>query len=110
MADPATRTPNTLTTNFRLASVTKQFTARAIMMLVERGRLSLDQTLIDVFPEFAPVGRHITLRHLLTHTSGIVAYEDVLPETTTVPVLDRDVLTLLKDIDSTYSTPGTTFR
>lgn len=109
MANIEERTPNTLATNFRLASVTKQFTAMAVMMLAERKKLSLDQNLTEFFPEFAPIGRTITLRHLLTHTSGIVAYEDVMPESTTVPLRDRDVLRLLKGIDSTNSTPGSKF-
>ena len=100
---------NTLTTNFRLASVTKQFTAMAVMMLAERGKLFLQQSLSDFFPEFAPVGGRITLQHLLTHTSGITAYEDVMPESTTVPLLDKDVLRLLKDIDSTHAAPGSKF-
>jgi CubicO group peptidase (beta-lactamase class C family) len=82
----------------------------SIMILADRGKLRLDQTLSDFFPEFAPVGRTITLKHLLTHTSGIVAYEDVMPETTTVPLRDKDVLHLLASIDSTYSPPGARFR
>ena len=110
LADLDHRTPVTLTTNFRLASVTKQFTAMAIMILADRGKLSLDQALTDFFPEFAPVGRTITLKHLLTHTSGILAYEDVIPDTTTVPLHDKDVLQLLAPLDSTYTKPGTTFR
>jgi CubicO group peptidase (beta-lactamase class C family) len=109
-ADVEAGTEITLATNFRLASVTKQFTAMAVMILVERGRVSLGQNLTDFFPDFAPVGRKITLKHLLTHTSGIAAYEDVMPESTTVPLLDRDVLQLLKNMDSTYSLPGSTFR
>jgi len=110
MAEMESGTPNTLTTNFRLASVTKQFTAMAVMMLTERGQLSLDQTLTEFFPDFAPVGQKITLRHLLTHTSGLVDYEDVMPESTSVPLLDYDVLQLIKSIDSTYSPPGSAFR
>ncbi len=109
-ADIEAGTEITLSTNFRLASVTKQFTAMAVMILVERGKVSLDQTPADFFPGFAPVGRTITLKHLLTHTSGILAYEDVMPGSTTVPLLDRDVLQILKDIDSTYHRPGSAFR
>ncbi len=96
-------------TNFRLASVTKQFTAMSVMILAERGALSLNQTLQDFFPDVAPAARRITLRHLLTHTSGLIEYEDVMPDSTTVPVLDADVLRLLKGIDSTRFLPGTRF-
>ena len=110
LADLEARTPNTAKTNFRLASVTKQFTAMAILILRERQSLRLDQTLKDFFPHFSPVGGTITVQHLLTHTSGLVAYEDVMPETTTVPLLDRDVLTLVQSVDTTYFPPGTSYR
>jgi CubicO group peptidase (beta-lactamase class C family) len=109
-ADVQADRENTLATNFRLASVTKQFTAMAVMMLAERAKLSLDQTVSEFFPEFASVGKTITVRHLLTHTSGLVAYEDVMPESTNVPLLDQDVLHLIKDIDSTHFAPGTRFE
>jgi CubicO group peptidase (beta-lactamase class C family) len=82
-------------TNFRLASVTKQFTAMAIMILAERKKLSLDETLTDFFPEFPPYGKSITVRQLLTHTGGLADYEDLIPKGTEIPVLDRDVLRLL---------------
>jgi CubicO group peptidase (beta-lactamase class C family) len=108
-ADAEAGVKNTPATNFRLASVTKQFTAMSVMILAERGALSLDQTLQHFFPDFAPVARTITLRHLLTHTSGLLEYEDVMPDSTTVPVLDADVLRLLKGIDSTRFPPGTRF-
>jgi CubicO group peptidase (beta-lactamase class C family) len=62
-------------TVFRLASITKQFTATAIMMLAERGRLSYDDTLAGLLPEFSASARKITIRHLLTHTSGLPDYE-----------------------------------
>lgn len=59
------------TTVFRIASVTKQFTAAAVVRLAEEGRLSLDDPLADWVPEY-PTGEHVVrLRHLLTHTSGI---------------------------------------
>jgi CubicO group peptidase (beta-lactamase class C family) len=97
-------------TNFRLASVTKQFTAMAVMILVERKKLSLDERLTDVFPEFPAYGRDITLRHLLTHTSGLLDYEDLIPKGTEIPVLDRDVLRLLLQQAKTYFPPGTKYR
>jgi CubicO group peptidase (beta-lactamase class C family) len=97
-------------TNFRLASVTKQFTAMAVMILAERGKLSLDERLTDFFPEFPAYGSQITLRHLLTHTSGLIDYEDVIPKGTEIPVLDRDVLRLLMQQDKTYFAPGTKYR
>jgi D-alanyl-D-alanine carboxypeptidase len=52
-------------------SLMKQFTAAAILRLAERGALSLDDRIETFVPEFDPRGRTITLRHLLTHTSGL---------------------------------------
>jgi CubicO group peptidase (beta-lactamase class C family) len=110
MADVEARIPCTTNTNFRLASVTKQFTAMSVMILADRKKLSLNETLPDFFPEFPAYGRKITVRHLLTHTSGLIDYEDVIPEGTTIPVLDRDVLRLLLKQDHTYFPPGTKFK
>jgi len=110
LADVESGTACAPNTNFRLASVTKQFTAMAVMMLAERNRLSLNEKLTDFFPEFPDRGRTITVRHLLTHTSGLIDYEDVIPKGTTIPVLDRDVLRLLLQQDKTYFPPGSKFR
>src|SRR6185503_4950573 len=60
----------TTSTNYRLASVTKQFTAMAIMILAERQKLSYEDRLSDFFPGFPEYGKQITVRHLLNHTSG----------------------------------------
>lgn len=65
--------PATGDTVFRIGSVTKQFTAAAILLLAEDGRLGLDDTLDQYFPDF-PRGSEVTIRHLLQHTSGISNY------------------------------------
>jgi|SRR5580700_4117231 CubicO group peptidase (beta-lactamase class C family) len=62
--------PNTPQTKFRLASITKQFTATAIMQLQELGLLSVSDTVSKYIPKY-PNGDKITIHHLLTHTSGI---------------------------------------
>ena len=100
----------TTNTNYRLASVTKQFTAMAIMILAERKRLSYDDNLASFFPGFPEYGKQITVRHLLNHTSGIIAYEDVMDEKATVPLTDQDVLELMKRQDHTHFPPGSEFR
>ncbi len=109
-ADCENRVPVTPQTNFRLASVTKQFTAMAVMIQAERGKLSLDQTLTDFFPEFPAYGRKITVREILHHTSGLRDYESLMPETTTVQILDAGVLALMEKQDSTYFEPGTKYQ
>jgi N-acyl-D-aspartate/D-glutamate deacylase len=65
-------------TAFRLASVSKQFTATAIMVLADRGQLSLDDKVVDHLPELERYGDRMTIRHLLTHTSGLPDYYDAL--------------------------------
>ena len=75
LAEVATNKPVTATTNFRLASITKQFTATAVLMQVEQGKLELDDPIRKHFPEFGAYAADITVRHLLQHTSGIEDYE-----------------------------------
>ena len=110
LANVEEKIPCTPETNFRLASLTKQFTAMSILILSDRKKLALDESLIDFFPEFPTYGKEITVRHLLGHTSGLMDYENVIPAGTTIPVLDRDVLRLLLNQDKTYFPPGSKFR
>lgn len=65
-------------TNFRLASVSKQFTAMAVMLLVHDKKLSYETTLGDIFSEFPEYGKKITIRQLLNHTGGLPDYEDLM--------------------------------
>lgn len=62
---------------FRLGSVTKQFTATAIMMLAEEGKLSIQDPITKYLPDYPMHGHVITIEHLLTHTSGIQSYTDM---------------------------------
>src|ERR1051325_4328677 len=64
--------PVTADTAFDLASVSKQFTARAIMILADRDKLSFDDPITKFFPQFPAYAQKITIRNLLTHTSGLV--------------------------------------
>ena len=64
---------------FRLGSMTKQFTAVAILMLVEQGKLSLGDDITMFWPDYPTQGHRITVEHLLTHTSGIKSYTS-MPE------------------------------
>lgn len=110
MADLDHRVPASTITNYRLASVTKQFTAMAVLTLVNKAKLKLDSRLTDVLPGSPSYMHDVTIRHLLNHTSGIVDYEDLIPESQTVQVLDKDVLHLLHGIDSVYFRPGEKFK
>lgn len=110
LANREEKTPVTTKTNFRLASVTKQFTAMCIMQLVQSGRLGYEDNLQKIFPEFPQYGHNVTIRHLLQHTSGLIAYEDLIPDTATVQVLDKDVLKMMMTQDSTYFRPGSQYR
>jgi CubicO group peptidase (beta-lactamase class C family) len=64
-------------TVFRLASITKQFTATAIMLLEQQGKLSVDDALTNYLPDYPTSGHDIRLHHLLTHTSGIKSYTSI---------------------------------
>ena len=100
-------------TNFRLASLTKQFTAMAIMLLVHDGKLGYDESLQEVFPEFPAYGKSITIRQLLNHTSGLVDYEDVMakqygntPDDQIPQIHDAGVLALMEKETTTKFPPG----
>jgi CubicO group peptidase (beta-lactamase class C family) len=90
--------------------VTKQFTAMGIMILAERGKLSLDDKITKFFPDFPKYGDQITVRHLLTHTSGVFDYDDHVPPGTMVQLKDKDALKIVREHDGTYFPPGTKFR
>ena len=106
-------------TNFRLASFSKQFTAMAIMLLVHDGNLRYDQNLVDIFPGFPAYGRAITVRHLLTHTSGLADYETLMEQeekarggpiwSATKQIHDDGVLALLAHQTQGVFTPGTSW-
>ncbi len=80
MANNTSALVNSPTTKFKLASVSKQFTAMAIMILQEKGKLSTEDKLTKYIADY-PNGDKITIHNLLTHTSGI-------PNVTALPVFD----------------------
>jgi CubicO group peptidase (beta-lactamase class C family) len=110
LADLEQQIPVTPGTNFRLASVTKQFTAAAILLLAEDGTLGLDDRVRKWLPALPAAAEAVTIRQLLTHTSGLVDYEDVMPATQADQLRDADVLSLLESQERTYFPPGSGYR
>jgi len=109
LADLKHKTKVTRATNFRLASVSKQFTAMAILQLMDRSKLNFSTGLKEVFPEFPGYGEAINYGQLLHHTSGLIDYESLIPDSATVPVQDADILELLLQQDSTTFPPGSDY-
>jgi CubicO group peptidase (beta-lactamase class C family) len=111
-----TKSPIDSRTNFRLASVSKQFTAMSVMLLVHDKKLRYEETLGEIFPEFPEYGKRITVRQLLNHTSGLLDYEDLMdavekangqiwsPER---QIQDEEVLRLLEKETKGKFAPGT---
>jgi CubicO group peptidase (beta-lactamase class C family) len=98
-------------TVYQLASVTKPFTAMATLMLVEEGKLSLDGKITEILPGLPAAWSPVTVRHLLTHTSGIKSYTEVFGEkkVTEGQVFTNDqILALVKDAPLQFA-PGEKF-
>ena len=83
LADLGSREPITTRTLFNLGSISKTFVANAILLLQEQGKLSVEDSLIQYFPEFKnkDIARCIRIRHLLTHTSGLPDRREVSKDT-----------------------------
>ena len=114
--DLRSREPIGARTGFRLASVTKQITAAAVMLLVREGRLRYDDTLTRALPGFPAYGAGVTIRHLLTHTSGLPDYEQLMEDVEKEKgpiwspghqVTDSEVLALLEEETQGVFAPGT---
>jgi CubicO group peptidase (beta-lactamase class C family) len=90
---------NTPATRFRLASLSKQFTAAAILQLAERGKLALDAPLKTYFPEAPPTWDRVTVLQLLDHTSGIPDYLTApdYAATQALPATPRQLLARFRD-------------
>ena len=97
---------------FRLGSVTKQFTSMAIMMLVEQGKIGLQDPIEKYLPGYPTHGKVITVEHLLTHTSGIQSYTDIPGYMTTKVKADLTVSQLIDAFknEPMQFDPGTKFR
>jgi CubicO group peptidase (beta-lactamase class C family) len=97
-------------TNYRLASVTKQFTAACILLLKQDGKLTLDDPIRKYLPELPDSDGKITIQNLLTHTCGLIDYEDLVPDDRKTQLNDDDVLNMIATQHRLYFEPGTAFR
>lgn len=97
---------------FRIGSVTKQFTAAAIMQLVEQGKMGLQDEITAFIPDYPTHGKTITVEHLLTHTSGIKSYTDMKEWDQTVRRKDftpAELVDYFKDQPMDFD-PGTDYK
>ena len=76
LANAEHEVPNTLETKFRLGSITKQFTATAVLILQDQGKLKVQDPVGKYLSESPKAWEKVTIHHLLTHTSGIPSYTD----------------------------------
>ena len=111
MADLEHDVPNTPDTIFEAGSVSKQFTAAAVLLLARDGKLSLDDQARRYIPELPDYGKPLTIRHLLTHTSGLRDWGEVeaiagWPRTTRV-YTHAHVLEIVSRQKSLNFEPGT---
>jgi D-alanyl-D-alanine carboxypeptidase len=93
--------PNTPSNKFRLGSITKQFTAAAIMQLQEQGKLSVSDPACKYIDNCPDTWKPVTIQHLLTHTSGIPSYTSMptfpTPKFMRIPMTPLEVLMLTRD-------------
>lgn len=110
LADLAQPAAASTATRYRLASVSKQFTAMAALQLVAERRLQLDDPLARFFAPAPPLWQQISVAQLLSHTSGLRDYEDLIAPGATAQLSDDDVLALVRPHADGYHQPGAAFR
>ncbi len=111
LADVEQQVPVTRDSVFRIASVTKQFTAAACLKLIEQGDLELEDELVDLLPDYPAHAQGVSLHHLLNHTSGIPSYTNLenFSESITLDLDHEAMLAKFADLPLEFD-PGTDFR
>ncbi len=111
LADKDAVIPNTPQTRFRIGSITKQFTAMAILILQERGKLHITDHICLYIPDCPQDWQPITIAHLLTHSSGIPDYTNFpgFVPTWTQPTTPEELISRFKNMPLEF-TPGSRFR
>jgi len=111
-ADRDQKTPNAPQTRFSIGSNTKQFTAAAILMLEVQGKLKVTDLICAYIPQCPSAWGVITIKELLTHTSGIPDYVNTLPDFAGYagpPLTPLQILAHFRDVPLEFA-PGTTFK
>lgn len=111
LADVAAKRPAGAATVYRIGSMTKQFTAAAVLREIERGKLSLDDDMSKYLPDFPLHGHRVTIRQLLNHTSGIRSYTGVpgWSKTWSQELSPREIVRFVEN-DTFDFAPGTQWR
>jgi CubicO group peptidase (beta-lactamase class C family) len=102
-ADREKNTPNTSQTRFRLASITKQFTAMAVMILEAQGKLRVEDPICKYIADCPPAWKDVTIHHLMTHTSGMPDF--TLPDSTGTTFMQEQTIATFRDLPL-YFSPG----
>ncbi|HWU78419.1 MAG TPA: serine hydrolase domain-containing protein [Rhodanobacter sp.] len=110
MANLEARAPATPTTDYRLASVTKQFIAAAILLLRQDGKLHLHDSVRQWLPTLPAGDAGVSIENLLDHSGGLTDYEDLVPANLKRQVSDADVLRWLSADTGHYFAPGKGYR
>lgn len=97
-------------TSYRVGSVSKQFTAMAILKLVDQGAIDLSDSIVDLVPGFPESRRDITVLHLLTHQSGLPDYGPLTRGAADMSLSDADVVAFLQSTDEANFPAGTEYR
>lgn len=97
-------------TNFRLASVSKQFIAFSIINLIQDGLLDYNTNILEIFSDLPSYFKNIKIKNLLNHTSGIYDYEDMPHHETDPQIQDNDILDFLKTTNQTNFEVGTKYK
>lgn len=111
IADIETRAKIDGNTFFNIASVSKQFTATAILQLAEQGVLSLEDPVSKYFPEFkGAFWKEVKLKHLLSHSSGVPDARGNIPRALKIKGDERLAMAYLPRLDSLHFQPGTAYE
>ncbi len=95
---------------FRIASITKQFTAVAILQLIDAGKLTVDAKISNILSDLPDYCLDITIHHLLTHTSGLHDYDSATNLDSLKRFVDQDVVITLRQFNNLEFIPGSSYH